>query len=115
MADNELTLKRGEILFSEGDPIDHIFMVKSGRIKLVVERGGTRIELFDVVKGQLLGDEGILNPKAKHFATASCETQVKFIKVPIEILRSQTEKGPPGLRVFMKGMSDDLKTLRQEG
>ncbi len=112
MDNNDVTLKRGETLYSEGDKIEFVYMLKSGRIKLIAERGGKRIELFDAGKGQLLGDEAILNPKAKHFATAVCESQVNIIKVPVEILRAQAEKGPPGLKVFIKGMSDDLKALR---
>ncbi|GEM_PF-1233012 len=114
MPDSDITFKRGESLFAEGDAIDHVYMVKSGRVKLVVERGGKRIELFDANKGQLLGDEGILNESARHFASAVCESQVKVIKVPVSLLRSQAEKSPPGLMVFLKGMSDDLKILRHK-
>ena len=57
MPDSDITFKRGESLFAEGDAIDHVYMVKSGRVKLVVERGGKRIELFDANKGQLLHQE----------------------------------------------------------
>ena len=57
--------KRGDILFSEGDPVDGVLSVRSGQIEVLRRRNGADIVLGFVDPGQLLGEMSVAENRAR--------------------------------------------------
>ena len=60
--------KRGEFIFRQGDAPSHIRIIRSGRVHIVEEVGGTPLELFEFRTGDCFGETSVL---AVHPHTAS--------------------------------------------
>ena len=50
----------GELIFTEGDPADSVFLVLSGKLLVFVTRGGSELPLTTSGAGMLLGELGVL-------------------------------------------------------
>lgn len=76
-----LRYKRGQVLFSRGDPADAVFYIKEGRIKLLVasERGKEAIIGMEA-SGAFVGDECI-NGQARHSSSAVAMTDCEVLRV----------------------------------
>lgn len=102
------TLKRGELLFKEGEPIQNIYVIKSGKISLFVERSGKKIEVMTLGPSQVLGEQALLTiSRALMSAEAAIET--KLIEMPLEVMKTQFAGATAGLKLMMKSVIDDLK------
>ena len=111
MDNGEKKLKRGDLLFKEGDPIDRAYMIKMGRVNLFVERGGKKIEIQKVQRNQILGAEALF-ASLKHATSAEADGQVTYIDIPLKALNMQLEKTPPGLKILLKSQVEELKGLK---
>jgi hypothetical protein len=70
------TFKAGEILFSEGDPSDHVLRIASGTVQVRRALDGESILLGTVGAGEFLGEMGVLEDEPRS-ATASAVTEVE--------------------------------------
>jgi len=61
--------KAGESIFNEGDQPSHIYIVQSGRVKLVVDAKETPLELIVFEEGQCFGETSVIGIQP-HAATA---------------------------------------------
>ena len=73
--------RRGEILFSEGDPVEGVLSVHSGSIEVLRRRNGTVFVLGTVRGGQFLGEMSVAENRALRSATAraASDGEVEFI------------------------------------
>lgn len=65
------TLPAGHPIFSEGDPVEHIYLILEGRV--LIER--VQVELG---QGQLLGEMGVFTQAQQRTAGARCLTEVRI-------------------------------------
>lgn len=104
--------KKGEIIFKEGDPMDRLYVVQSGRLSLSIERSGKKIELLTISKSQVLGEQGLFfNARQPFNAEAMQESQV--MEVPVDIIKAQYNNSPPGVKLILKSLVDEVKQARQ--
>jgi CRP-like cAMP-binding protein len=52
--------KMGEFIFKQGDEPTHIYVVMSGRVKIVFEAEGTPLEIIEFGVGQCLGETSVI-------------------------------------------------------
>jgi CRP-like cAMP-binding protein len=52
--------KMGEFIFRQGDDPTHIYVVMSGRVKIVFEAEGTPLEIIEFGVGQCLGETSVI-------------------------------------------------------
>jgi CRP-like cAMP-binding protein len=50
----------GEFIFKQGDEPTHIYVVMSGRVKIVFEAEGTPLEIIEFGVGQCLGETSVI-------------------------------------------------------
>jgi NTE family protein len=55
-----LGLRRGDLLFKQGDPPEGLYLLASGRLRAVREDGGVRRVLGDVAMGESVGEVGVV-------------------------------------------------------
>ena len=108
---SEARFKKGEKLFSEGDSIDKVYVIQTGRVKIYIERSGQQVELDEISVSGIVGDQAVFfNPKMNVTAVAVAETRA--LEVPIELLKKQAEKAPAALKILTRSMADEAKRLR---
>jgi len=77
----------GETIFHQGAQPSHIYVIQSGRIKLVVSRDDTPFELVVFDQGQCFGETSILGIQP-HVATAIALEDTELIVLPKKALLS---------------------------
>jgi CRP-like cAMP-binding protein len=68
----------GEKVFEEGEQPDHIYVVQSGSVKLVVNAEDTPLELIEFDQGQCFGETSVIGIQP-HAATAVCVKATELI------------------------------------
>lgn len=110
--ENTRKLKRGDWLFKEGDAVDSVYLIQSGRIQLLLDRGNKKVELETLGQGKILGEQGVLGP-ARFTFSAEATASAEVLELPIAVLKLQYEKAAPGVKLLAKGMGEALKQARQ--
>ena len=103
------TIKKGEVIFEEGDAINGVYCVKDGICKLskLSENGKDQIVKM-VVKGQLLGQRSLISEENSNLqAVALNDMEVCFI--PKSEIIADLKKNPKFSFDVLQEMADDLK------
>lgn len=80
----ELSLKKGDFLFKEGDETKGIYMISSGKIEITkVTTDGWKQTLAVLKSGNFFGELSILE-KRKHEANAVATENTELLKLPKE-------------------------------
>ncbi len=110
--ENAKKLKRGELLFKEGDNVQTVYMIQSGKVGLMVERGSNRLEVSTLGVAQIVGESGLFST-AKHVFTGEALQECKIVEVPVDLLKQQLEKTPPGIKLLVKSLVEEVRQARQ--
>jgi CRP-like cAMP-binding protein len=103
------TIKRGEIIFSEGDKINGVYCVKDGICKLskLSENGKDQIVKLNF-KGDIMGHRSVISEETSNLtAVALNDMEVCFI--PKSEIFEDLEKNPNFSFDLLKQMAQDLK------
>ncbi|APY11715.1 Crp/Fnr family transcriptional regulator [Seonamhaeicola sp. S2-3] len=103
------TIKKGEVIFEEGEMLNGVYCVKDGICKLtkLSENGKDQIVKM-VVKGDLLGQRSIISEERSNLqATALNDMEVCFI--PKSEILMDLQKNPNFTFNVLKDMAKDLK------
>ncbi len=103
------TIKKGEVIFEEGETINGVYCVKDGICKLtkLSENGKDQVVKM-VVKGQLIGQRSLVSNESSNLqATALNDMEVCFI--PKSEIISDLQRNPKFTLDMLKDMAHDLK------
>jgi CRP-like cAMP-binding protein len=106
------TIKKGEVIFKEGDKVQNLFLVQSGQVAVQIVRGKP-IDLFGIGPNQVLGDY-ILTGVSTHPFNAVATAEAKVLELPLEAVKAQIEASPQVVKVLTKSSLDRLKGLQNE-
>lgn len=112
VVDNSKKIKKGEVLLKEGDSIDSIFLIKTGRFGLFIERNGKKIELGQLGPGQIVGEKAIFAP-SKHTTSIIALNDSSYLEMPAKLIKDHFEKSDAMTKVIAKGLSDALFETRK--
>ncbi len=104
---------KGDLIFKEGESIDKVCFIQSGRVSLFIERNQKRIEIEQLSSSQVLGELGALS-NGKHGFSACALAPTKILEVPTEILAPQLEKTAPVIKLLLKSTIEGVKQIRQK-
>ena len=82
-----LFLPKGTVLFSEGDVGDHAYLIHSGEIEIIVERGGRQLVLARRAAGEIIGEMALLDR-----GTRSASAHVSEAAQVVAITKRQIEQ-----------------------
>lgn len=114
MADTVKKLKRGEVLFKEGETPTSVYLIQSGKVGLMSERSGKSLEVATLGPSQILNEAALFSTTAKNEYTAEAMQETKLLEVPLELMRAQLEKCPPGVKLMTKSLSDEMRQMRKQ-
>lgn len=104
--------KKGEYLFKEGDLTNLLYIIERGRVALTVERNGKKIELGTMSKSQILGEQSIFTNSRQPF-NAEAQQECQIMEVPVDLIKNQFGSAPPGVKLIMKSLVDEVRQARQ--
>jgi CRP-like cAMP-binding protein len=111
--DNARKFKRGEIIYKEGDAPHSVYMIQSGKVGLMLDRGGKPIEVSTLGPSQVFGESALFSTGKQSF-TAQALQETKILEVPLELMKQQFEKAPVGIKLVVKSLVEDMRHHRQQ-
>jgi CRP-like cAMP-binding protein len=102
-------LKKGELLFAEGENSRAMYLLKTGMIRLYKRKGDAHIELDTVHSGQVLGELAFLdgNPRS---ASGEALTDCELVEISGPTFQQVLAKLPDWLKILMKTIVGRLRT-----
>ncbi len=78
----------GDVIFKAGETSRNMYIIRSGLVKILIEKDGKLIPLIELGKGQYIGEMSFLTG-VKRSATVVAETSVLATEIPPEILEDE--------------------------
>ena len=100
--------KAGEWVFHEGNSGDCAYLVESGEVQIVLERGSELIPLVCYGKGSLFGEMSIIGDQPRS-ASAFAQSDCKLRKISREQINRRLDQADPILKVCMSVLIGHLK------
>ncbi len=102
------TLKKGELLYSEGDKIQNVYLIQSGAVNLCLVRNKKTVDMFQVGSSQILGEQVLLG-LGSFTTSAVATTETKVLEIPLEAFKQQFETAQQMYKIIIKSLADRLK------
>ncbi|HLD98808.1 MAG TPA: cyclic nucleotide-binding domain-containing protein [Bdellovibrionota bacterium] len=102
-------LKKGELLFAEGETSRSMYFVKSGMLRIYKKKGDSNIEIDTIHAGQVVGELAFLdgNPRS---ASGEALTDCEMIEVSGPVFQDVLTKMPDWLKILLKTVVGRLRT-----
>ena len=106
---DERRLLKGDVLFSEGDPGDRLYVVTEGKIKLGHASGDGRESLLAVMgEGEMFGELSLFDPGPRT-ATATALTDVTVLGLGHQALRPWLTGRPEVAESLLQALAQRLR------
>ncbi len=102
-----VTLHAGELLFSEGDPSDSVYVVDTGELEVIANAQGHPIVVARLGRTQLVGEMGVLRNRSRS-ATMRAATEVKLLRVDADIFLNLVTTNAEAALAVMRDLSEKL-------
>ena len=103
------TFERNEVLFSQGDPANEMFVIESGRIAIATQAPDGRESMVAVLEeGGLFGELGLFDGAARS-ADARALVESRLVVLEYEAVRAALEANPEMLWVIVRLLARRLR------
>lgn len=101
-------IKKGELVFAEGDTSSSMYFVKVGMIRIYKKKGDSDIEIDTIRAGSILGELAFLdgNPRS---ASAEALTDCELAEISASIFHSVLVKMPDWLKILLRTVVSRLR------
>ncbi len=106
-------LKKGELLFNEGDPSRTMYFVQGGTLRLFKKKGTSSIELGLIHKGEVIGEMGFMDGGPRS-ASAEAMHDTDLTEITNINLAEQLKIFPPWLMVLLKTIVNRLRSANNK-
>lgn len=102
-------LKRGELLFAEGENSRAMYLIKNGMLRLFKRKGDANIELDTVHSGQIVGELAFLdgNPRS---ASGEALTDMEIVEISGPAFQEVLVRIPDWLKILLKTIVARLRS-----
>ena len=105
--------RRGQVVFTRGDPSDTLFVVISGRVKVVVRSAdGGKLTLTIIQPGGVFGELGIADGGPRS-ADADALDECQLLLVPLETVQGICAREPPVVQALLNSTTATLRRLTE--
>ena len=114
---DERKLQENEILFSQEDKADHLYLIKSGFVEVIIDSptSSEKRSIRNLGLGQSVGEMSWIDRGVRSATVRAVTKNTTVVSVPIEALDRLCEKNPRiGYRIFRNMASDLSFRLRQD-
>jgi len=107
------SVRRGQVLFTAGDPSDTVILVISGRVKVVVRSAdGAELTLTVVQPGGMFGEISIADGGPRS-ADAEALDDCRLLLVPIDLVAELSSRVPSVTQALMRSVAATLRRLTE--
>ena len=107
-------LKQGEYLFKEGQESDACYVVKSGKVAIVKDKGNSEIELAQLGPGQMFGEMAFFDNQPRSAGAKAVTPEATVIALPFKALNAQFKTFPEWLKAMVKTVNDHLRAANKK-
>jgi CRP/FNR family cyclic AMP-dependent transcriptional regulator len=105
--------RRGQMVFTRGDPSDTLFVVISGRVKVVVRSAdGGELTLTIIQPGGVFGELGLADGGPRS-ADADALDECQLLLVPLETVQSICAREPSVAQALLNSTTATLRRLTE--
>jgi CRP/FNR family transcriptional regulator, cyclic AMP receptor protein len=105
--------RRGQVVFTRGDPSNTLFVVISGRVKVVVRSAdGGELTLTIIQPGGVFGELGIADGGPRS-ADADALDECQLLLVPLETVQGICAREPPVVQALLNSTTATLRRLTE--
>ena len=105
--------RRGQVVFTRGDPSDTLFVVVSGRVKVVVRSAdGGELTLTIIQPGGVFGELGLADGGPRS-ADADALDECQLLLVPLETVQGICAREPPVVQALLNSTTATLRRLTE--
>jgi signal transduction histidine kinase len=105
----EFELPAGEVLFTEGSPGRHAYIIQSGQIEILKASGGREIQLAIRQPGEVIGEMALLESCARS-ATCRAYTSSVLLEIDSEQFDHLFDTSPSAARKILTTITNRLRT-----
>lgn len=108
-APRNLKLKKGDILFKEGENSRAMYLIKSGVIRIFKKKGESSIEIGTIHSGQILGELAFLDGQPRS-ASGEALTNCELVEISSSTFTLTLGKMPDWLKLLLKTIVGRLRS-----
>lgn len=102
-------LRKGDILFREGEMSNHMYLIRTGVIRIFKKKGDSQIEIDNLRAGQIVGEMAFLDGNSRS-ASAEALMDAELIEISQEIYQATLNSTPEWLKVLLKAIVSRLRS-----
>jgi CRP/FNR family transcriptional regulator, cyclic AMP receptor protein len=104
-------LARGQILFTEGEPTEHLFVIRAGRLRVMVgSPRGEQLVLAVLTSGDVLGEVSVLDGQPRSAGVDAVEA-TELLAVPAVHVRRTLIENPTALMAVAVQLAGAMRRL----
>ena len=84
------TFHDGQIIFRQGEPSDHVYVIRHGKVRVLRESSGKTTELAVAIPGEVLGEMGVIEHQPRS-ATAVAVGRADLYAMDAHLLHEKVE------------------------
>jgi CRP-like cAMP-binding protein len=104
-----IQLKKGQVLFREGDRSRAMYILKEGSLRLYKKKGQASIELAVIHRGEVIGELAFFDGEARS-ASAEALSACELIMISFEQMSRQLNTLPPWLKSLIQSVVKRLRS-----
>jgi len=94
------TYAPGEVIFRQGDPPEHLYVVESGTVEVVLPAQGEEIILASFEAGSFFGELAVFDNQ-RRTASARATSATSLLCVPLDVVAALFDRHPAAARHFI--------------
>jgi len=102
-----------EVICHQGEPGDRMYVVQSGRAKVIREDGGSHVIVGELGKGDVFGEMSIFDRQPRS-ATVRADGGVRVLTLDKRAFLKRVHEDPSLAYTILQKMSQRLRTLDEE-
>lgn len=102
-----VTLLKDEVVFHEGDPVQFLYLVKQGSVRVIKETGGRIIPLNVAYEKEFVGEESIFN-RESYVSTAISMENSELVRIKKEDILNVIYSCPDWINNLVKNIAERL-------
>ena len=109
----DVHLSPGDVLFNEGDPGDHAYVITTGEVEIVKSSARRQALLALRKAGEVIGEMALIEEEPR-IAGARARTEVDLIAIPKHSLDDVLDTSPPAARALFNTFLDRLRATNDQ-
>lgn len=110
---DSIQVKKGELLFSEGDFANCMFIVRSGEFDVVISNGQIETAVARYGPGHLIGEMSLFDRRPRS-ATIRAVSDASAVILPYDKLEEQLRSMPEWVQVTLKTLSEKIRLANHQ-